>query len=306
MPRSIDKKLVIAVASSALFDLGKADAIYRNDGIQAYRDYQLAHENDVLEQGVAFPFIRRFLTLNEVAGEPVEVVLLSQNDPGTGIRVLNSIERYGLKITRAAFRKGRAPGDYLKVFNAKLFLSANETDVVKAIDQGHPAGHVLPSVADDDEDDQELRIAFDFDGVLADDKSERIYQEEGLDAFKRHESKFATVPLDPGPLKPLLEGISEIQNAEIEMSKDDKDYEPRIRTAIFTARSVPSHKRVMESLRSWGVAVDEAFFLDGMEKARVLREFKPHVFFDDQTVHTDLSRVYVPSVHIPFVTKVCR
>ena len=66
MPFPIEKKLVIAVASSALFQLDEADAVFRKQGMRAYRDYQREHENDVLAPGIAFPFVRRFLELNRV------------------------------------------------------------------------------------------------------------------------------------------------------------------------------------------------------------------------------------------------
>src|SRR5574344_1379952 len=191
MAYPIEEKLVIAVASSALFQLDEADAVFRKDGIRAYRNYQREHEDDVLQPGIAFPFVRRFLELNKVFPErqPAEVVLLSRNDSDTGLRVFSSIEPYKLGIIRAAFTRGNSPFRYIPAYNVSLFLSANEPDVNEAINQGYPAGVVLPSAATDDGDDSELRVAFDFDGVIADDSAEKVFQKEGIAAFYQSETE---------------------------------------------------------------------------------------------------------------------
>lgn len=186
MAYPIHRKLVIAVASSALFDLTESHAIYVNEGEESYRQYQRAKKNQTLQKGVAFPFIRRFLNINKAYPEqlPVEVVLLSRNDPDTGQRVFNSIKSYGLDISRAGFLSGNSPYKYIPAFNVSLFLSANEEDVRKAIEARYPAGTVLPSAVSDDENDHELRVAFDFDGVIADDEAEAVFQKnENLTDF---------------------------------------------------------------------------------------------------------------------------
>ena len=202
MPFEIDQKLVVAVASSALFDLGEADRVFRHQGEDAYRRYQREHEDEVLERGVAFAFVKRLLSFNRSPDDsPVEVVLLSRNDPDTGLRVFNSIEAYGLDITRAAFLNGNPPFRYIPDFNASIFLSANEHNVEEAIMAGYPAGLVLDSVINDDSDDVELRVAFDFDGVLADDAAEQVFQSNGLEAFQRSETEQADIPHDTGPLQ---------------------------------------------------------------------------------------------------------
>src|SRR4051794_36554316 len=301
MPFPIEQKLVVAVASSALFDLTESDRVYREKGTDAYREYQRAREDDVLKPGVAFPFIRRLLSLNHPADrdEPVEVILLSRNDPDTGLRVMNSIESHGLPISRAVFVSGRDPFRYIESFNASLFLSADEASVRGAIMNGLPAGRVLASTYTDDPNDRELRIAFDFDCALADDEAERVYQVEGLDGFQQAEVKRALEPHNPGPLKRLLAEIGRIQQREILKAERDAQYQLIIRTAIVTSRNAPAHKRVVTTLRSWGIRVDETFFLGGMDKQRILREFKPHLFFDDQLTHLPESGP-VPSVHVPF------
>lgn len=302
MPFDPEGKLVIAVSASALFDLREADAIYMDKGLAAYRAFQRDHEEEALAAGVAMPFVRRLLSLNaiEPSVQPVEVVLLSRNDPDTGLRVFNSIEAMGLDISRAAFTNGRSPWPYLPAFNACLYLSANAEEVAKAIREGHPAGTVLESHFVDDTEDPELRIAFDFDGVLGSDESERVFKSEGLDAFHDHEIAKGDLALRAGPLKALLERLARLQAFERKKRDEEKGYVPRIRTAIITARSAPAHKRLVSSLREWGIAVDEVFFLGGMKKKRILELFRPHLFFDDQRSHLEPVADALPSVHVPF------
>lgn len=301
-PFPIEQKLVVAVASSALFDLTESDQVFREQGSVAYRKFQRERENDPLHPGVAFPFIRRLLNIPgaKAGDEPVEVILLSRNDADTGLRVFNSIEQHGLRISRAAFTRGRPPYRYIGPFNACLFLSASEGDVKEAIDHGHPAGRVLASAFADDESDEELRIAFDFDGVVAGDEAEQVFQAGGIDAFFAQEVARAQEVIQKGPLNRLLEEVARLQRIEGERAAKEPEYKPRLRTAIVTSRNAPAHKRVVTSLRAWGIDVDEAFFLGGMDKRRVLDEFRPHIFFDDQLVHAGGAAGTVPSVHVPF------
>lgn len=306
MPYPIESKLVIAVASSALFDLRESDGVFRERGEEGYRAYQREHENDVLAPGVAFPFIRRLLKINgdTDADKPVEVILLSRNDPDTGLRVFNSIRAHGLEISRGAFVTGRAPYRYAAAFNASLFLSANEKDVREAMLAGQPAGLVLASKYEDDMTDNQLRVAFDFDGVLADDEAEIVFHTTGnLGAFHAAEEQKVLKAHNPGPLKELLLKIAALQTSERQKVANDPSYESKIRIAIVTARNAPSHKRMVTTLREWGIQVDETFFLGGIEKRRILEVFEPHIFFDDQRVHLDATAGVVPSVHIPFGIK---
>lgn len=301
MPFPIEQKLVVAVASSALFDLSESQAVF-DQGEKAYREYQRLREAEILKRGVAFPFIERLLSLNHPAedDEPVEVILLSKNDPDTGLRVMNSIEHYGLPISRAAFVRGRDPFRYLAAFNAALFLSADGKNVKEAVMKGLPAGQVLASTYTADPNDRELRVAFDFDGVIVDDEAERVYQIEGIDRFQESEVRRALEPHNPGPLKRLLEQIGRIHQREIARKEEQPDYQPVIRIAIITSRNAPAHKRVVTTLRAWGIEIDETFFLGGMDKNRILAEFKPHLFFDDQMTHAGPASGVVPSVHVPF------
>lgn len=303
MAYPIERKLVIGVASSALFDLSESHQIYVNQGVEAYRLHQEENLDTPFPKGVAFPFIRRFLRINQVFARqsPVEVVLLSRNSPETGLRVFRSIRHYGLDITRAAFMAGRSPHEYLPAFNASLFLTANEEDVHNAIDANYPAGVVLPSTVYDDELDTELRVAFDFDGVIADDEAETVYKRNhDLDEFQAHETAKQAIPHQPGLLADLFKKLSFLQKLEEKCLKEDPNYKKVLRTAIVTARNAPAHERVVTTLKDWGVSPDESFFLGGMEKSRILTILKPHMFFDDQRSHLQSPAGDIPMVHIPF------
>lgn len=309
MAYEIADRLVIGIASSALFALADADAVFVRDGEDAYRRYQEEHLDDPLAPGAAFPFIQRLLSLNDLgtADDPlVEVIVLSRNDPDTGLRVMRSIAHHKLGISRAIFTQGQSPYRYMPALNMSLFLSANEQDVRMAVAQGRPAGQVLDSAYTEDDTD-ELRIAFDFDGVLADDESEQVMQERGLHDFHQYEIANVVTPLNPGPLRDFLVSINKIQRREAERRKVDGGYAHRVRVSIVTARSAPAHERALASLKAWGVTVNDAFFLGGIDKGAVMKVLRPHIFFDDQKAHLRSTAQSVPSVHVPFgiVNKRC-
>ncbi|KAB7790042.1 5'-nucleotidase [Bifidobacterium leontopitheci] len=309
MPQLLKQKsLVIGVASSALFDLAQSDEIFREQGVEAYEQYQDNHIDEPFKQGVAFPFISKLLEFNKLFSNPheegVEVIVMSRNSPKTGLRVMNSIEHYGLGITRAIFRSGMSTFDFINVFNMSLVLSGNEKDVNEAVEKGLPAGYVLDFDGYVDTTSNELRVAFDFDGVLAGDSSERFYQQAkakdpqtALEQYSKYESGHADQPIEGGPLKALLEGINTLQDASRASGMADK---PELRVSLVTARDAPAHKRAIKTLEQWGLSVDDAFFLGGLDKAPVLNELKPHIFFDDQIVNLDSSELHIPAVHIPF------
>jgi 5'-nucleotidase len=304
MPYDLENRLVVGVASSALFDLTESGAFFDTQGEEAYRAYQDEHIDDRLEPGVAFPFIKRLLGLNDLRapGDPlVEVIILSKNDPSTGLRVMRSIESHGLAITRAVFTQGRSPYEYIDALCMSLFLSANEADVKGALERGLPAGMVLASASVDEDDGGVLRIAFDFDGVIADDGSERVFQGAGgLPAFQAHEVANNSVPLEHGPLQEFLRDLNLIQRVEQTRRDADPSYEPRLRVSIVTARNAPAHERAIRTLQEWGVTVNDAFFLGGIDKGTILRVMKPHIFFDDQKSHLTSASAYAASVHIPY------
>ncbi|MFG3039343.1 5'-nucleotidase [Streptomyces sp. NPDC048330] len=303
-PYDLRGRLVIGIASSALFDLADADAVFRDEGEEAYRAFQEAHLDDTLGKGVAFSFIRRLLSLNDLSpadDDPlVEVIVLSRNDPDTGLRVMRSIQEHGLPITRAIFMQGRSPYRFMPALNMSLFLSANETDVREAVALGLPAGHVLGQAAVEEDEDADLRIAFDFDGVLADDSSEQVFQTDGLERFRSHEAMNAATPHDPGPLRDFLAHVNRLQQREEEQRLQDPDYRLRVHVALVTARNAPAHERAVRSLKGWGVTVNDAFFLGGIEKSMITSVLRPHIFFDDQVSHLTGTSESTPSVHVPF------
>lgn len=306
MPYDLDDKLVVGIASSALFDLTESDSFFRLNDEDAYRSYQEEHIDDTLQPGVAFSFIQRLLALNDLSpnGDPlVEVIILSRNDPETGLRVMRSVEAHGLAITRAIFMQGRSPYRFFEALGMSLFLSANKRDVQEAIQVGFAAGQVL-GVATESQQSKDLRIAFDFDGVLVDDESEQIMQANGLAAFHENETAQMSIPMQEGLLSNFLRAINRIQDIEESLVSEAKgkgeSYNRRVHVAIVTARNAPSHERVVKQLQASGLRVNDAFFLGGIEKARILRVLRPHIFFDDQIGHLEAAQDEVPSVHIPF------
>ncbi|HSL26141.1 MAG TPA: 5'-nucleotidase [Acidimicrobiia bacterium] len=294
MAYSITDKLVVGLTSRALFDLEEADAVFKNEGIAAYRAHQLEREAVVLEPGTAFSLASNLLRINELANERlVEVVVISRNDADSGMRILNSVEAHGLDITRAAFTDGKPPWPFLGPFSCNLFLSAHDTDVEEALRHGWPAALVLKPARPTGEGgpEGEVRIAFDGDAVLFDHESEHVYQTKGLEAFVEREVALSEVPMSPGPFKPFLESLARVQQhfpAE----------EAPIRLALVTARGAPAHRRVVHTLRQWGIRLNETFFLGGIDKAGVLAALKPHIYFDDQMTHLQQTQVATPSAHV--------
>jgi 5'-nucleotidase len=287
------RKLVVAISSRALFDMGESHEVFEREGLAKYADYQVAREDEILRPGVAFPLVKKLLALNDDGvGHPgVEVILLSRNSADTGLRIFNSIEHYGLKIERAAFTNGVSPYRYLSAYGATLLLSTNAADVRSALEAGYAAATILPG-SSSGRDSGQLRIAFDGDAVIFSDEAERIFQQHGLEAFAESESDAANLPLTGGPFRPVLEALHEIQAAyPIENNP--------IRTALVTARSAPAHKRVILTLREWGMRIDEALFLGGRSKGEFLKIFGADIFFDDQQVHIESARDHVPSAHVP-------
>lgn len=293
MKDDFKEKLIVAISSRALFNLDDSHQIYREQGLEAYETYQRAHEDDVLQPGDAFPLVKKLLTLNERLEQPrVEVILLSRNSSDTGLRVFNSIKHYGLPIERAAFAGGQSPHRYVPAFGAHLFLSTNPDDVRLSLENGFAAANIL-SGGTHHSQDATLRIAFDGDAVLFSDQAERVYQEQGLDAFRASEEKAAHEPLDPGPFKGFLVALQQLQ----------KTFDPAdcpIRTALVTARSAPAHERVVRTFRAWDVRIDESLFLGGMSKAAFLDAFKADIFFDDQQRHCETASSVVPTGHVPY------
>jgi 5'-nucleotidase len=290
--KTASNKLILAISSRALFDLRESHAIYERDGVAAYRQYQIDHEDEVLEPGDAFLMVEKLLSLNaRLSQARVEVILVSRNSADTGLRVFNSIQHYGLDISRAAFVGGRSPFPYLAAFGSHLFLSTHAEDVRSALDAGFAAATILSGGARRAAS-AELRIAFDGDAVLFSDESERVYQSGGLAAFQANEREAARQPLPGGPFKPFLAALNLLQREFPEESCP-------IRTALVTARSAPAHERVIRTLREWDIRLDESLFLGGLDKSAFLEAFAADVFFDDQPGHCEKAREVVATGHVP-------
>ena len=295
MPYDLKNPLVIGISSRALFDLEAENRIFETQGLKAYEEYQVLHEKDILPKGPAFPLVRAFLELNQLQPERlVEVIIMSRNSPNTSLRIFNSIDHYGLDVTRAALRGGAPVAPYLRPFETDLFLSAYRPDVQDAINSGIAAGMILPGTSPARDPSGQIRIAFDGDAVLFSPDSERIFQTEGLPAFEAHERENADVPMEEGPFANFLMTIAHIQSRFA-----DRESSP-IRTALVTSRNAPAHERAIKTLRQWGVRVDEAFFLGGVSKQEVLSAFGAHIFFDDQPAHAEPASKYVPSAVVPY------
>lgn len=295
MPVDLTQSLVIGISSRALFNLEKEDRIFREEGLEAYNRYQIEHEEDVLPPGAGFPLVQAILQLNTLVSErrQAEVVIMSQNNANTSLRIFNSIRHHNLDISRAALTSGAPLAPYLRAFDVDLFLSATELDVQKAIDAGIAAALIYEPPQNFNPLTDQLRIAFDGDAVLFNDEAEKIYQNFGLEAFVAHEATYASQPLPEGPFAKLLKTLSYLQSGlQIEPSP--------LRTALVTARSSPAHERVIRTLRAWGVRIDEAFFMGGVSKTEILKAFGAHIFFDDQDAHLRGASQVVPSARVPY------
>ena len=290
MPVTLEGQLVVAISSRALFDFEDENRVFEAGDDRAYMQLQLARLDSAAKPGVAFSLVNKLLAFNAEAHN-VEVVILSRNDPVSGMRVFRSAQHYSLPIQRGVFTRGEPPWRYLKPLNANLFLSTNEPDVRSALAAGVPAARVYPhSKRASDAHPCEVRIAFDGDAVLFSDEAERVYQRSGLDAFQTHERDRAASPLAAGPFKPLLEALQKLQRASSPRM--------RIRTALVTARSAPAHERAIRTLMDWNIEIDAAMFLGGLPKGEFLREFEPDFFFDDQTGHIENAAPHVPAGHV--------
>ena len=291
MPATLDGQLVVAISSRALFDFEEENRLFESSDDRAYMRLQLDRVDEPAKPGVAFSLVNKLLAFNTAGAPRVEVVILSRNDPVSGMRVFRSAKHYGLPVQRGVFTRGESPWRYLRPLSANLFLSTNEADVRSALNAGVPAARVYPhSARASSAHPHEVRIAFDGDAVLFSDEAERVYQKAGLDAFQAHEREQAAKPLAAGPFKPLLEALQRLQN--------EPSPHMRIRTALVTARSAPAPERAIRTLMDWHIEIDQAMFLGGLAKGEFLREFEPDFFFDDQTGHIENAAAHVPAGHV--------
>lgn len=299
MPVDLSEVLVVGVSTRALFNLEEENKIFEDNGIEAFRKYQLDNENELLETGTAFHLVRSLLELNKVANNKiVEVVIMSRNSPETGMRVLNTIEKYNLDITRVAFTGGEPLAQYIKAYAIDLFLSKDQKDVQTIIDSAECAAAIIYNPPTSFSSlDPRVKIAFDADAVLFSDDSEYRFKTEGMESFHQYEKEHEDDALAEGPFAKLLIKLSKIQ----EQLPMRIEYSP-LRLAIVTARNAPSHKRVIKTLRKWGVYVDEVYFLGGLAKDNILKAMGAQIFFDDQDYHLAESSKVVPSAKVPYLS----
>ena len=294
MPTNLDDQLVVAISSRALFNFEEENAVFTESDPVPYRQIQLDRMDKPAREGVAHQLVKKLLAFNTGGEKKVEVVILSRNDPVSGLRVFKSCEHHKLPITRGVFMQGRSPFPYLKALKADIFLSAHQDDVRMALDAGIPAARVYPSSVEASQSHpNEVRIAFDGDAVLFSDQAERVFQEQGIAAFENHEARRAAEPLPPGPLKPFLLALHRLQR------NPSLNQNMRIRTALVTSRSAPAHDRAIRTLMNWDIEVDEAMFLGGLDKGPFLQVFEPDFFFDDQFANIQsASQLMVSSGHV--------
>ncbi|MBU2509994.1 5'-nucleotidase [bacterium] len=306
MPINLSETFVVGISATALFDLSEADRVFRTKlaedpvtAVHEYRKYMHEHESEPLKDGTGMPLVKALLNLNSHQRDNelpiVEVVVMSRNSPETGYRVLSEIRRRGLNISRSAFTAGESSVDYLGAFYVDLFLTTNEEDAQRVIDSNVCATAIVkaPPRSNKHLANNQVRFAFDADAVIFNEDSEIVNQTKGLPAFHENEDREQDVPLQKGPHANLLMKLSKIQER-----LSGRAVVSPVKLAIMTARNSPAEMRVIKTLRSWNVNVDEAFFLGGLQKSRFLKAFKPHIFFDDQDFHLDPAAGDVPSAKV--------
>ena len=307
--------LIVAISATALFDLSESEnhllSLLQNrphEAVKEFRDYMAEREDDPLTIGAGYPLIKALLNLNHYCDECnkkefgvdaplVEVVIVSKSSPDTGIQVLNAIREHGLTISRSAFISGSPVAPYIKDFNVDLFLTTNRDDAQQVADANICACAILDAtpVNTYELDTKQLRIAFDGDAVLFDDSGELLYKQKGLQAFHDREAQMRDLPIEKGPYAELLIKLSKMQE-RLPASLSSCP----MKIALVTARNAPAALRAIKTLRAWGVDLDMAFFLGGLEKTSVLKTFAPHIFFDDSVKHIDAARSFVPSALVPY------
>mgnify|MGYP000010394747 CR=1 FL=1 len=109
MPVTLEGQLVVAISSRALFDFEEENRLFEQGDDRAYMKLQLERLEAPAKPGVAFSLVRKLLAFNDADAQRVEVVILSRNDPVSGMRVFRSAQHYGLPIQRGSFTRGQPP-----------------------------------------------------------------------------------------------------------------------------------------------------------------------------------------------------
>uniref|UniRef100_A0A673JEU1 5'-nucleotidase, cytosolic IB a n=1 Tax=Sinocyclocheilus rhinocerous TaxID=307959 RepID=A0A673JEU1_9TELE len=278
--------VTIAVSSRTLFNMVKERKVFEEEGLERYVAHQLEHEDQPFTPGVSFPFVKALMNVNARlrelypdSEELFDIVLMTNNHAQVGVRLINSINYYDLTIERFCMTGGESPIGYLKAYMTNLYLSKDSMKVQEAIEEGIAAATMFACDSENELSNTQLRVAFDGDAVLFSDESEIIVKEHGLDNFFRHEKEFENKPLAQGPLKCFLEALGKLQ--------------PR--------SAASAGARVLKTLRSWGLEVDEALFLAGAPKGPLLQKIRPRIFFDDQMFHIEgAQELGTIAAHVPY------
>ncbi|XDA73695.1 hypothetical protein R6Z07F_003914 [Ovis aries] len=298
--------ITVAVSSGALFNMMDSRKIYDEEGLEKYMEYQLMNENVVLTPGPAFRFVKalqhvncRLRELYPDEQDLFDIVLMTNNHAQVGVRLINSVNHYGLLIDRFCLTGGKSPIGYLKAYLTNLYVSADSEKVLEAIQEGIASATMYDSAKDVAYCDTQLRVVFDGDAVLFCEEPEHGTKDHGPDKCFQHEAVADNKPLGQGPLKGFMEDLGRLQKKFY--AKDERLCCP-IRTYLVTARSAASSgARVLKTLRRWGLEIDEALFLAGAPKGPILAKIRPHLFFDDHMFHIEGAQKYgTTTTHVPY------
>ncbi|XP_060711302.1 cytosolic 5'-nucleotidase 1A-like [Hemiscyllium ocellatum] len=276
--------ITIAVSSRTLFNMSDERAIYESDGLESYVKYQLDHEHEPLKKGLAFALMKALETVNfrlhelyPGSDEVFDIVLMTNNHAQVGVRLINSINHYGLAIERFCMTGGTSPINYLKAYHTNLYLSSDPVKVANALNEGIAAATMCHIDKEGQLSEKQLRVAFDGDSFMQQDQDERNAQSCMIsNSPYSHESKLTS----QGILVGFLESIGRLQKKFY--AKNERLNCPiRIYLIVKKGGSAVG-LRALKTIRSWGLDVDEAFILSGLSAAELLNKIGPHIYFDDQ------------------------
>ncbi|KAI9547314.1 Cytosolic 5'-nucleotidase 1A [Dissostichus eleginoides] len=293
--------ITIGISAQVLFNMEK-----EQQGLEDYIKYQVEHETQPFSPGPAFSFVKALEAVNTQlkelypdSEELFDVVLMTNNHPYIGLRLINTINHHQLFIERFCMTGGNSPRGYLKAYHTNLYLSSDPDKVREALEEGIAAATVFTPEKITEVSDTQLRVAFDGDGVLFSDESERIFKAHGLEKFLEYEKKHENKPLEHGPLKGFLEALEKLQKKFYDKGQR---MDCPIRTYLVTSRGAHSSgNRALKTLQSWGLEIDEAFFLAGAPKGPILEKIRPHIFFDDKMSYVEEAvEIGTVACHVPY------
>ena len=271
-----------------------AEALIQTEGPTPFRPH------------AALPAIKKFLRINEVASTAtpqVEMVLLCHLPSAKIPHLLEALREANLPIERLLFTRGRTLHPFLKPFQAMLYLSCDPTRAHNAVAEGIVAGCLVSRDADSLPDaayaEHTLQVAFDFDGVLADDLSQKRFDTEGLDAFHAYEDASRDIPMGPGPAQPLALAMGRLRDALAVLRESGSEIPVDIRIAVVTARGSVAIARVFRTLKAWDFEPDEIFCLAGQDKTPFISGLKADFYIDDDARHAARAKNITQAIHMP-------